>query len=238
MKSALSFYECIFSDGDPMRWWDTQTLPYAKEFVWTSCTHRPWGCRNFKRSHPNHLLKLSLTIFTVRNEVVKVRFLHVSVCPQGGSTWTGTPKGYRYTPLEAHPPGSTCFPPWSTPPGKHTPGKHTRLGDGWRCGRYASFWNAFLLYFIFPCRLSIFLSVRGRWPHISRESYRQSSHLREKITYRLLKYENLKFQAQHKLRFMPHTNKILPNPWQQWKMNYGRQSLEMSSGQTKSKMHL
>ena len=39
-----------------------------------------------------------ILIFTVRNEVAKVMLLHVCVCPQGGSTWAGTP------PDQGHPP--------------------------------------------------------------------------------------------------------------------------------------
>ena len=38
-------------------------------------------------------------MITVRNEVAKVRFLHVCVCPRG-ITLAGTPLGTRYTPPE------------------------------------------------------------------------------------------------------------------------------------------
>ena len=41
MNGTLSFYEYRFSGGD------TQTLPYAKEFVWSFYTHRQQGCKNF-----------------------------------------------------------------------------------------------------------------------------------------------------------------------------------------------
>ena len=33
VAGTLSFYECRFSGGE------IHTLPYAKEFVWTFCTH-------------------------------------------------------------------------------------------------------------------------------------------------------------------------------------------------------
>ena len=77
-------------------------------------------------------------IFTVRNEVAKVMFLHLSVIlftPGVGGVclsacWDTTPLGstppQEAHPLEAH---TTTRPP---PP------------DGCRCGRYASYWNAFL----------------------------------------------------------------------------------------------
>ena len=58
-------------------------------------------------------------LFTVRNEVAKVMFLHLSVCPQ---------EGLPQCMLGYHPAGS---------------GTPTRA-DGYCCGRYASYWNAFL----------------------------------------------------------------------------------------------
>ena len=110
-------------------------------------------------------------MFTVRNEVAKVMFLQVSVCPQGGgvclSAWWDTPP-----PRSRHPPEETPHPLEQTPPGADTPGsrhppeqtpprnKHPRGSrhppgadpsgadppprDGHCCGRYASYWNAFL----------------------------------------------------------------------------------------------
>ena len=66
-------------------------------------------------------------IFTVHNEVAKVMFLHVCVCPQGGSTWAGIPPepgtppedqvhppGTRYSRRDqVHPPGTRYTPPHS-----------------------------------------------------------------------------------------------------------------------------
>ena len=54
------------------------------------------------------------------------------------------------TPL-ADTPGQT--PPRPTPPGRHSPGRHPPA-DGCCCGRYASFWNAYLFvkYFYFQCK--------------------------------------------------------------------------------------
>ena len=58
-------------------------------------------------------------LFTVCNEVAKVMFLQVSVCPQGGA-WSGGAGGCLL-----------CTPP---------PGR-----DGYCCRWYVSYWNAFLL---------------------------------------------------------------------------------------------
>ena len=66
---------------------------------------------------------------TVRNEVAKVMFLQVCVCPRGGGG--GLPQcmlGYQ-------PPGP------GTPESRHPPPGR----DVYCCGRYASYWNAFLL---------------------------------------------------------------------------------------------
>ena len=38
--NAFLFYECSSVMGIPRGGEDTQTLPYAKEFVWTFCVHR------------------------------------------------------------------------------------------------------------------------------------------------------------------------------------------------------
>ena len=70
------------------------------------------------------------TVITVRNEVAKVMFLQVSVCPQGdlpqcmlGYHHYHTPPGTRHTPRIRHPPRSRPsrirpppLPPWSRPP--------------------------------------------------------------------------------------------------------------------------
>ena len=93
---------------------------------------------------------------TVRNEVAKVMFLQLSVCPQGGvclsACWDTTPprgqapsREQTHTPCDQHTP----------PPSRHTPrtrpplpgGADTPTGaDGYCCGRYASYWNAFLFF--------------------------------------------------------------------------------------------
>ena len=91
--------------------------------------------------------------FTVRNEVAKGLCFYscLSFCSQGGSTWTGTPPEpgtpprTRYTPQIRYPQAGT---PWAgTLPGRYTPlGRYTPPpADGYCCGRYASYWNAFLL---------------------------------------------------------------------------------------------
>ena len=66
-------------------------------------------------------------------------FLQVTLCPQP------TPNPPRQT-----------FPPWADPPGRHPPPARadipeagTPSRDGHCSGRYASHWNAFLLYLYF-----------------------------------------------------------------------------------------
>ena len=60
---------------------------------------------------------------------------------QGGNPQKAPPRG-------THTPGGT---PWEASGGKHTPPRSTTPppGDGCRCGRYASYWNAFSLKFNF-----------------------------------------------------------------------------------------
>ena len=83
---------------------------------------------------------LQVSIITVRNEVAKVMF------SQGGG---GSALVHAGIP-----------PPWEAPPpGKHTPpGSTSPRGDGCRCGRYASYWNAFLFPNLFHESSLTFLS--------------------------------------------------------------------------------
>ena len=69
-----------------------------------------------------------ILIFTVRNEVAKVMFFHPSVILFTGGEYLG-----RY------PPRTRYTPPDQVPPRPGTPPE-----DGYCCGRYASYWNAFL----------------------------------------------------------------------------------------------
>ena len=112
-------------------------------------------------------------IFTVRNEVAKVMFLHLSVILFTGRGLPQCMLGYHPlgagTPRTRHPPGSRHPPRADTPPTRHPAGSRYPLGtgtpleqtppwsrDGYCCGRYASYWNAFL--FIFYFYSSIFLA--------------------------------------------------------------------------------
>ena len=65
-------------------------------------------------------------LITVRNEVAKVMFLHLSVCPHGGGVCLSA--CWDSTPWSRHPPGVGTPPPRS----RHPP------ADGYCCGRYAS----------------------------------------------------------------------------------------------------
>ena len=110
-------------------------------------------------------------IFTVRNEVTKVMFLYLSVCPRGwgggrgvclSACWDTTPQEQapqEQTPTEQTPPRADT-PPEQTPPqsrhlreqalpGADTPPReqtHPPGADGYCCRWYASHWNAFLCH--------------------------------------------------------------------------------------------
>ena len=92
---------------------------------------------------------LKCILVTVRNEVAKVMFLHLSVCPQGGvclsACWdTNPPPPGADPPGSRHPLEQTLPPRADTPQCRHPPGAGTPPADGYCCGRYASYWNAFL----------------------------------------------------------------------------------------------
>ena len=104
------------------------------------------------------LSKNHLFITVRKRSCGKVMFLHVY-----GILFTGgrcTPP-WADTPLGRHPQADIPLgrhPPWQTPPlgrhplrqtpplGRHPPGRHP--SDGHCSGRYASYWNAFLLYIL------------------------------------------------------------------------------------------
>ena len=95
---------------------------------------------------------------TVRNEVAKVMCLQASVCPQGvggvclSACWDITRLGadipQEQTPPRSrhHPPPEQTTPPEQTPGSRH-PLRKQRYGRC--CGRYASYWNAFLFNSLF-----------------------------------------------------------------------------------------
>ena len=78
---------------------------------------------------------------TGRNEVAKVMFLHLSVCPRGGSASV-----HAGIPSRSRPPGTRPPPPEQTP---------SPPADGYGCERYASYWNAFLFFFHFAILLNL-----------------------------------------------------------------------------------
>ena len=79
-------------------------------------------------------------LITGRNEVVaKVIFLQVSVCPQGGRVSASVHAGMPY-PLRME------SPPWmEEPPPDGEPPREADSSIRSTSGRYASYWNAFLL---------------------------------------------------------------------------------------------
>ena len=106
------------------------------------------------RAHYGKSIVLALTsiyfysVITVRNEVAKVMFLQASVCPQGGGGWC-----LPQCMLGCHPlPGADTPTPEETPPPR---------ADGHCCGRYASYWNAFLLWICFlPVKVNYWWDIR------------------------------------------------------------------------------
>ena len=102
-------------------------------------------------------------VITGRNEVVaKVMFLQVCVCPQGGRVSASVHAGMPYplppveTPrMERPPPGTRQTPRMEDPPLPETrqtlpgdqadPPREADSGIRSTSGRYASYWNAFLL---------------------------------------------------------------------------------------------
>ena len=67
MSGTLSFYECRFCRGDTMRWWEHSNTSLSKDFVWTYCTLRQWGCKNFGSEHL-HLCANTHAIFCAQHE--------------------------------------------------------------------------------------------------------------------------------------------------------------------------
>ena len=94
------------------------------------------------RMHFISVVKLILLVFTVRNvSCGKIMFSQASVILStgGGGCLLLVPGGFRRyppqqtTPLGRHPSGQTPL-----------PGQTPLQGNGYCCGRYASYWNAFL----------------------------------------------------------------------------------------------
>ena len=107
-----------------------------------------YGSRQYKSTKP--LLYAKKYVITVRNEVAKVMFLQACVCPQGRSDLVPGRGGEGVCSRGVSAPEGVCSagavcsggcllctevaPP---PPGR----------DDYCCGRYASYWNAFLYSF-------------------------------------------------------------------------------------------
>ena len=92
-------------------------------------------------------------LVTVRNEVAKAMFLHLSVILFTGGVclsacWDPPRPG---TPRRKHPPDQ------APPPSR----------DGYCCGRYASYWNAFLFYNVYnvTCRAPRFKGFQQQDSH-------------------------------------------------------------------------
>ena len=110
-------------------------------------------------------------IFTVRNEVAKAMFLHLSVilftAGGGGVPGQVSPRQVHTPREQVHPPGQvplqdqvhplqvpprTGYPPGRNPPQDQVSSRTRyppRSRDSYCCGRYASYWNAFLFHLFF-----------------------------------------------------------------------------------------
>ena len=100
-----------------------------------------------------------ILVITICNEVAKVMFLQACACPQRGvclsACWDTSPPradpreqtSPEQTPPQADPPRANTLQSRHPPEQTHTPrSRHTLPPrDGHCCGRYASYWNAFLL---------------------------------------------------------------------------------------------
>ena len=87
---------------------------------------------------PKFVISGTLCIITVRNEVAKVMFLQMSVCPRGVVSQHALQVVFQHS----RSPGG-CLLRGGCLLGGGVP------ADGYCCGRYASYWNAFLLLSMF-----------------------------------------------------------------------------------------
>ena len=115
--------------------------------AWYRLVILPFHCTAGFSSLRHKIEYLSFVLITVRNEVAKVMFLHLSVCPQGGSASVHAgipPPQYQTSTLGA---GTPLGP--DTPQSRHPPWEQAPPSRQLRCGRYASYWNAFLYSMVF-----------------------------------------------------------------------------------------
>ena len=143
-----------------------------------------------QESELTRILENFKNFITVRNEVAKVMFLQVSVCPQGrcllplGGVWSREvsapgghllPGGAWSTGVPAL--GDVCSEGMSDPRREGVSGprgvvsqhalRQTPAGDSYCCRWYASYWNAFLFVIEITASLNIVTAWRaGLWHHI------------------------------------------------------------------------
>ena len=87
-------------------------IEYISRYCWTICD---WIVSKL-------MVMCVLRFYRPQTKFAKVMFLHVFVCPQGGSTWAGTHPG------QVHPPAGT-------PPGRYPPGQvHPQAGTDSQAG--------------------------------------------------------------------------------------------------------
>ena len=88
--------------------------------------------------------------------------------PRAGTSWPDTPPGQVHPQDQEHPPDQVHPLDQVHPPGRYTPRNRyippqtpPPPADGYCCGWYASYWNAFLLYIICPAPASFSLLIES-----------------------------------------------------------------------------
>ena len=109
----------------------------------TFCTHRQWRCKNFALAPMSHLVKLSLPNI-YRPQQSCEGYVFTPLClSMGGGVLPQCMLGYYHPSPRDRPPLWSRHPP---PPEGAPPRSRHPPADGYCCGRYASYLNAFLLY--------------------------------------------------------------------------------------------
>ena len=103
---------------------------------------RRWASPHVQK-YPNEPPKWNsslLDIYLPQTKLWKGYFLHLSVILFTGGCLP--PPGQTHTPSGRHPPLGRHLPRQTPPLARHPLGRHSPT-DGYCCGRYASYWNAF-----------------------------------------------------------------------------------------------
>ena len=156
-RSGLFLGSCTFWSIDLWCVSLSLTHGYNEPSLQTTQNVRPHGFSTLSRKFPWFSLSQSILLnpifgmFTARNEVGARLYFHRHVwfCSQGGAwSWGGC------LVLGGEPgPGGGCLVPGGRCLVLGGPGPGGLVEtprDGYCCGRYASYWNAFLFMYVFP----------------------------------------------------------------------------------------